>query len=151
MAAHLFVIVKHTVAPEGTRADNMAICHNVPIFGVYDKTCSLAGGGQVGIKRAGLAEMYRDHTLDHLFDCGLPLRRVSCSRDSVDCGNGIRVGFNVVHGAILRSGIPGGRDSVLLLELLFRSSAADMGLFLRLGRASPMAADMVVVVDSGRD
>ena len=133
MAADLFMIIKDTVSPEGTRADNVAICQNIAILSIHDEPGGLAGGGKIGVKRACLAKMYRDHTFDDFFDSRLPLRRVSCGGHSVDDLHRVRLCLNIVYRAILGSRVTRRRHSVLLLQLFFGSFQCGNGACSSLG------------------
>jgi hypothetical protein len=118
-ATHLLMVVKHTVAPERTSANDVPIGHDVAILSIHHEPGSLGGKREIGVKGARLAEVDRHHTLDDSFYGGLPLWRVSRSRHGVHDWQRARLGLNVVHRAILRSSVSGCGHSVLLLQLLF--------------------------------
>ena len=72
----LFVVIENTVAPERSRANNMAVRQDVSLFGVHDEARCLTRTGGIGVKRARLAEVNRDDFQDDSLDGGLPLGSV---------------------------------------------------------------------------
>ena len=75
------MIIEDAISPEGSGPYDMAIGQNEALLRVYDKACSLARVGIIGIEWTCLAKVYGHNAFYNSLNHGLPFRGLRCRND----------------------------------------------------------------------